>query len=71
MCSARSVFLDLEPERTNRSEIRRETQLEQIFFDYIERFYNPLGRHSTLDDLTPINYEILRVAGERRCHPDR
>ena len=26
-------------------------------FDYIERFYNPLRRHSTLGNLSPVAFE--------------
>jgi putative transposase len=26
-------------------------------FDYIERFYNPLRRHSTLGNVSPANFE--------------
>jgi putative transposase len=31
-------------------------------FDYIERFYNPRRRHSTLGQISPIEYET-RYAG--------
>jgi putative transposase len=27
-------------------------------FDYIERFYNPKRRHSTLDYLSPMEFEM-------------
>lgn len=27
-------------------------------FDYIERFYNPIRRHSTLGNISPIDYEL-------------
>ncbi|MSR21539.1 MAG: hypothetical protein EXR91_11565, partial [Gemmatimonadetes bacterium] len=26
-------------------------------FDYIERFYNPIRRHSTLGNLSPVDFE--------------
>ena len=35
----------------SREELRREV------FDYIEAFYNPVRRHSTLGMLSPVNYE--------------
>ncbi|HUR40136.1 MAG TPA: IS3 family transposase, partial [Verrucomicrobiae bacterium] len=31
-------------------------------FDYIERFYNPRRRHSTLDYVSPVAYEKLQKA---------
>jgi HEPN domain-containing protein len=31
-------------------------------FDYIERFYNPIRRHSTLGNLSPIAFERAAVA---------
>jgi transposase InsO family protein len=30
-------------------------------FDYIERFYNPTRRHSTLGYISPIKFEKLRL----------
>jgi putative transposase len=32
-------------------------------FDYIERFYNPRRRHSTLGYLSPVDYEKSTGAG--------
>jgi len=32
-------------------------------FDYIERFYNVRRRHSTLDYLSPLEYEQQRRSG--------
>ena len=32
-------------------------------FDYIERFYNPRRRHSTIGYLSPMNFEALAEAG--------
>ena len=31
-------------------------------FHWIEGFYNPTRRHSTLDYLSPVEYEQLRTA---------
>lgn len=31
-------------------------------FDYIERFYNPTRRHSTLGHVSPIEFELDRKA---------
>ena len=34
-------------------------QAKLAVFDYIEGFYNPHRRHSSLDYLSPINYESV------------
>jgi transposase InsO family protein len=31
-------------------------------FDYIERFYNPKRRHSTLGYLSPVEFEQIKLA---------
>jgi putative transposase len=31
-------------------------------FDYIECFYNPVRRHSTLGNKSPVNYELAAAA---------
>jgi len=31
-------------------------------FDYIERFYNPLRRHSTLGQISPVDFELAAAA---------
>ena len=32
---------------------------ELVIFDYVETFYNPTRRHSSLDYLSPVAFEIL------------
>jgi putative transposase len=32
-------------------------QLAQAIFEYIEAFYNPQQRHSSINDLSPVTYE--------------
>jgi hypothetical protein len=60
-------------------EFRREAVAlsARTVFDYIETFCNPLRLHSTLDYLSPANYERIRN-GEKprsslttRCPPKR
>ena len=52
-----SFFSSLKIERTARKVYRTRDQARADVFDYIERFYNPRRRHSTLDYLSPAAYE--------------
>ncbi len=58
-----SFFSTLKIERTARKTYRTRQAARADIFDYIERFYNPSRRHSTLGYLSPINFEQqVRVA---------
>lgn len=52
-----SFFSSLKTERTARKVYRTRGQARADVFDYIERFYNPTRRHSTLRYLSPIQFE--------------
>ncbi len=52
-----SFFSSLKTERTARSVYRTRNQARADVFDYIERFYNPARRHSTLGYLSPMEFE--------------
>jgi putative transposase len=56
-----SFFSSLKTERTARKVYRSRAEAKADVFDYIERFYNPRRRHSTLGYLSPIEFE--RKAG--------
>jgi putative transposase len=56
-----SFFSSLKTERTARRVYRSRAEAKADVFDYIERFYNPRRRHSTLGYLSPIEFE--RKAG--------
>jgi putative transposase len=56
-----SFFSSLKTERTARKVYRSRDHAKADVFDYIERFYNPRRRHSTLGYLSPIEFE--RKAG--------
>jgi putative transposase len=56
-----SFFSSLKTERTARKVYRTRDQAKADVFDYIERFYNPKRRHSTLGYLSPVEFE--RKAG--------
>ena len=50
-------FSSLKTERTARKTYRTRQAARADIFDYIERFYNPTRRHSTLGYRSPINFE--------------
>lgn len=52
-----SFFSSLKTERTANKMYRTRDQAKADVFDYIERFYNPRRRHSTLGYLSPIEFE--------------
>jgi putative transposase len=52
-----SFFSSLKTERTARKTYRTRNQAKADVFDYIERFYNPKRRHSTLGYLSPVEFE--------------
>ena len=53
-----SFFSSLKIERTTRTTYRTRAQAKADVFDYIERFYNPKRRHSTLGYLSPMEFEM-------------
>jgi len=52
-----SFFSSLKTERTARKTYRTRDHAKADVFDYIERFYNPRRRHSTLGYLSPAEFE--------------
>lgn len=52
-----SFFPSLKTERTARKIYRTRDDARADMFDYIERFYNPRRRHSTLGYLSPVEFE--------------
>ena len=52
-----SFFSSLKTERTVRKVYRTRDDAKADVFDYIERFYNPRRRHSTLGYSSPIEFE--------------
>ena len=58
-----SFFSSLKTERTASKTYRTRDQAKADVFDYIERFYNPMRRRSTLGYPSPMEFE--RRAGVR------
>jgi putative transposase len=52
-----SFFSSLKTERTNRMVYRTRAEAKAAVFDYIERFYNPRRRHSTIGYVSPVEFE--------------
>jgi putative transposase len=57
-----SFFSSLKTERTARKVYRTRDEARADVFDYIERFYNPRRRHSTLGYLSPVQFEEAQLA---------
>ncbi len=55
-----SFFSSLKTERVGGKVYRKRGEAKADVFDYIERFYNPRRRHSTLDYLSPAEFESNR-----------
>ena len=52
-----SFFSSLKTERTARKDYRTRNEAKADVFDYIERFYNPTRRHSTIGYVSPVEFE--------------
>ena len=55
MCE--SFFATLECELIERSTFRSHAEAKLAIFQFIEGWYNPHRRHSSIEYLSPINYE--------------
>ena len=55
-----SFFASLECELLDQHRFRTQAQAKMAVFDYIEGFYNPRRRHSSIGQKSPINFERLR-----------
>lgn len=54
-----SFFSSLKTERVYRKVYRTRDQARTDVFDYIERFYNPKRRHSTIGYVSPAEFERM------------
>jgi putative transposase len=52
-----SFFSSLKTERTARKIYRTRNEARADVFDYIERFYNAIRRHSTIGYISPVEFE--------------
>ena len=66
-----SFFSSLKTERTARKVYRTRDDARADVFDYIERFYNPRRRHSTLGYLSPVEFEETSYVSLTACPKNR
>jgi putative transposase len=57
-----SLFSTMRTERCSRTDYVTRDHARADIFDYVERFYNPKRRHSTLGYVSPMQYEKQFVA---------
>jgi len=57
-----SFFSSLKTERVRKKNYQTRDEARADVFDYIERFYNPRRRHSTLGYVSPDEFERVRVS---------
>jgi putative transposase len=58
-----SFFSTLKIERCHRRRYTSRAEARADIFDYVERFYNPVRRHSTLGNVSPIAFERAAAGG--------
>jgi Integrase core domain len=56
------IFATLECDLLGGCRFRTQAEARTMIFDFIEGFYNPRRRHSSLDYLSPIDYERRHYA---------
>jgi putative transposase len=66
-----SFFASLECELLDRQSFRTRADARLALFDYIERFYNRRRRHSSLDYLSPAEFERRGRRGDTACSEHR
>ena len=57
-----SFFSSLKTERITRKVYRIRDLARADVFDYIERFYNPRRRHSTIGYISPMEFERIKAS---------
>ena len=56
-----SFFATLECELLDRKRFQTQAEAKMAVFDFIEGFYNPRRRHSSLGQISPVNFERRRA----------
>lgn len=58
---AESFFATLETELLQRTSFRNQAEARMAVFDFIEAWYNPHRQHSSLGQMSPLNYEKMHA----------
>ena len=61
---AESFFATLERELLNRRRFKTQSEARMAVFEWIEGWYNPHRRHSSLGRISPINFERRQLAAQ-------
>jgi putative transposase len=64
---AESFFASLTKDLLRRRALPSRAEARTAVFGYIETFYNPLRLHSTLDYLSPVDYERMKEEQEQQA----
>jgi putative transposase len=67
---AESFFATLERELLSRRRFKTQVEAEMAVFEWIEGWYNPHRRHSSLGYRSPVNYERAHRRIRRRWRPE-
>ncbi len=62
--AAESFFATVECELIDRNTFRNRTEARMAVFDFIEAFYNPRRRHSSIGVLSPAEFERRWAQGQ-------
>lgn len=67
---AESFFATLERELLARRRFRSQAEAKMAVFEWIEGWYNPHRRHSSLGYRSPVNYERAHHRSQNQIHPE-
>ena len=60
--AAESFMATIKKELIHRRRFKTKDAARLAIFSYVERFYNPVRRHSTLGQMSPVDYELAAAA---------
>jgi putative transposase len=60
----KSFWSTMQRELLDRTSWDSRSQLASAMFEWIEGFYNPRRRHTSLGDLSPVDYQALHTPAE-------
>ena len=60
--AAESFMATIKKELIHRRRFKTKDAARLAIFSYVERFYNPVRRHSTLGQMSPVDYELAATA---------